>query len=306
MRWNVLELAQNGTYLKLFRGFAVVMQDEHELGKVTLDELCCVLLSAQQTTVSKSIMVELAERGIPLIVCGSNFMPISISLPIAANHATTGVLFKQIKTSKPANKRLWKQIVEQKIKHQYLVLKNSCQHPDKAKLAQLKRLQATVKSGDPENCEAQAARIYWQSLFNSSFRRKAQSQDSLNSALNYGYAIIRAATARAICAAGLNPSLGLHHKNNKNSFCLADDLMELYRPLVDYQVKNTIVDDNQQLDPATKQSLAALLKADIQQDGKITTVTTSMNRLAVSLVKCIYGESTRLLLPEIVLTEEGF
>lgn len=301
MRWNVLELASNGTYLKLFRGFAVVMEDDNELGRVTLDELCCVLLTAQQTTLSKSIMVRLAELGVPIVVCGANFLPISMTLPLTANHLSTGVLGTQIKASKPIKKRLWQQLVKLKIYNQALVLQAS--KPEKtAKVAQLFRLAKKVKSGDPDNCEAQAARVYWQSLMGDTFRRQPDAIDTVNCALNYGYAVIRAACARAIVATGLNPSLGLHHKNKKNTFCLADDLMEIYRPLLDYEVQQMTFDEL--LTSENKVTLAKILQVDIQQDSLITTVNTSMQRLATSVVKCLEDKHHALLLPEIVLESE--
>ena len=298
MRWNVLEIAHNDRYLKLFRGFAVVMERDNELGRVTLDELCCVIVSAEQATVSKALLVRLAELGVPLVVCGSNYLPISITLPLSAHYHSRGVLELQISVSQPLKKRLWQQLVKLKIQHQTAVLR--CNKPtQKAAASQLKRMSQQVTSGDSKNHEAQAARLYWQSLMGRQFRRQQKSEDIINSALNYGYAIIRAACARAIVAAGLNPSLGLHHKNMLNSFCLADDIMEIYRPLVDNQVVQTQFE--QTLTTEDKRRLAKILQLDIKLGDTTTTVNTSMASVAVSLVQSLKLGTNQLCLPELIL-----
>lgn len=298
MRWNILEIAQNGRYLKLYRGFILVMEDEEELGRVVIDELNCLMLTAPQVTLSKPIMVKLAEHGIPIVVCGENYHPIAISLAYSAHHQSNKVINLQINASLPLKKRLWQQLVKTKILHQYQVLKH-CSPELTGQLSQLNRLINKVRSGDPENCEAQASRIYWQSLMGSDFRRQSQSDDIYNSALNYGYSILRAACARAVIAAGLNASLGLHHKNINNPFCLADDLMEIYRPLADLLIKNIELED--ELTPANKIELAKILQADIRLNDEITTVNTSMQKLAISLVQSFNLKNPDLQIPELVI-----
>ena len=297
MQWNILEISNNGLYLKLFRGFAVIMQDKQELGRVTLDELNSVIISADQATLSKSVIVRLAELGIPIIFCGDNYLPISLTLPLTNHHLSQDVLSMQIVASVPFKKRLWQRIVKLKINNQRSILEK--QHPDKqTKLLQLKRLSQITKSGDPENTEAQAARLYWSELMGGDFRRLSNGGDDINGALNYGYAVVRAACARAVVAAGLNPSLGLHHKNKRNAFCLVDDLMEIYRPLIDHRVVNMSLNDG--LTAQNKALLIAVLKSDIMVDDKVSTVNTSMQRLAVSLVECFRLNKPILRLPKIV------
>ena len=275
----------------------MVMRDEQEIGRITLDELCCVILSAERATVSKSLMVRLAELGVPLIVCGSNYLPISITLPLSAHHLSSAMLDAQIAASLPLKKNLWQQIIKLKIKNQRTIL--DLNHANvKTPLRQLQRLANNVTSGDSQNHEAQAARLYWSSLMGKDFRRRQQAEDTVNSALNYGYAVIRAACARAIVGAGLNPSLGLHHKNKRNTFCLADDLMEFYRPLIDHIVISTDFDD--ELSQQNKRDLAQVLQLDISFDGVTTTVNTSMQRSATSLARCFETGSKDLQLPKLI------
>ncbi|WP_223669052.1 type II CRISPR-associated endonuclease Cas1 [Kangiella shandongensis] len=298
MRWNVLEIAQNGRYLKLYRGFLLVMDDKEELGRVIIDELNCLVLSAEQATLSKQIIVKLAEHGIPIITCGTNYHPISITLPYSVHHQSNKVIHLQIDASQPLKKRLWQRLVKAKIFNQYRVL-DYCDPAQSAETLRLKRLSNKVRSGDPDNCEAQASRIYWQSLMGSDFRRRPRSSDVENSALNYGYTILRAACARAIVAAGLNPSLGLHHQNINNPFCLADDLMEIYRPLIDLTIQTMDLVDT--LTPSNKAALTKVLQADVTLNEETTTVNTSMQKLAQSVVQSLDNKEVSLQIPELVI-----
>ncbi|PID47313.1 MAG: subtype II CRISPR-associated endonuclease Cas1 [Proteobacteria bacterium] len=297
MRWNVVELSENGLYAKLSRGFLCVMNGEKQLGKVIIDEMCCLLLTAEQAVLSKPLMVRLAECGIPIVICGSNYHPISVNLPYAAHHQPNRALDLQLSATEPLKKRLWQQVVKRKIENQASTLKQL--HPDKTSVEnQFSRLADKVRSGDPENIEAQAAKLYWKTIMSGGFTRNSGSQDTLNAALNYGYTVIRAACARAIVAAGLLPALGIYHSNQRNAFCLADDLMEPYRPLVDYEIfkaDNTI----NELDKHTKQKLAKLLVLDIEVDGKNTIVNNAMQMSAFSYVSALKDKTPRLSLPKL-------
>jgi len=297
MRWNVVELSKNGLYVKLYRGFLLVMEGEHELGRVIVDEMNCLIVSAEQATLSKPVIVRLTEHGVPVVMCGKNYHPISITLPYGHHHQMTKVLNAQVHASKPVKKRIWKQLVIRKIEQQQAVLKH-CVPASKA-LNALSRLATKVKSGDPENIEAQAARLYWRELLGNEFRRVQASEQGVNAALNYGYTIMRAACARAVVAAGLLPALGVQHSNMNNAFCLVDDLMEIYRPLVDCIVYSLDVTDD--LNPEHKRLLVALLQADIDSLEQITTVNSSMQNLAFSLVKVYYENEPKLALPKLRL-----
>jgi len=297
MRWNVVELASNGLYAKVYRGFLLVMRGEEEQGRVIIDELNCLLLTAEQSTLSKPVMVRLAEAGVPIVVCGENYHPFSLCLPYGGHYQARGVLEQQISASQPLKKRLWQTLVRAKIKGQKDVLEAalSSKHYSPAML----RLMKKVRSGDPDNIEAQAARFYWRRLFGEEFRRRPEAEDGINRALNYGYSIVRAACARAIVAAGLNPALGLHHQNQVNAFCLADDLMEIYRPLVDKCVLSMALDpDSTELAAEEKKKLARLLQADVWRDGQLTTASTSMQQLAFSLVESYKEKRIELQMPD--------
>lgn len=298
MRWNILEISNNGCYLRLFRGFILVIRDQKELGRVIIDELNCVLISAIQSALSKPVMVKLAENGVPIILCGNNYHPISITLPYTNHHQSYKILQNQINISQPLKKRLWQSLVKTKINHQRQVLTH-CQPNQQTAIKLLKRLSDKVRSGDSDNCEAQAARIYWRALFGSTFRRNQQSNDYINSALNYGYTVIRAACARAAMGAGLNPALGLHHHNQYNPFCLADDLMELFRPLVDLTVTESKLDEK--LNPKHKAMLAKLLQADMKLNQEQTTLTNATHKLASSLAQSIDIKVNNLQIPKIII-----
>lgn len=297
MRWNVVELAENGRYVKLHRGFLVVMLDDEELGRVIIDEMNCLLLTAEQAILSKPVMVRLAEHGVPIVVCGSNYHPVSINLPYSAHHHSTKILQQQLNASKPLKKRLWQSLVQAKIRNQLWSLKQTSD-PPKGALKRLERLSGITRSGDPENTESQAARVYWKALMGSKFNRRSESVDFTNSALNYGYSIIRAACARAVVAAGLLPALGLHHKNQSNPFCLVDDLMEVYRPLIDFQVHQFQTEEN--ITAEKKQILARTLQADVRVADQITSVNSSMQTLAFSLVSSYEEKTLGLQLPQLL------
>jgi len=297
MRWNVIELAENGRYAKLHRGFLVVMQGDEELGRVVIDEMNCLLLTAEQATLSKPVMVRLAEEGVPIVICGNNYHPVSINLPYTAHHHSTKILQQQLNAGKSLKKRLWQLLVRSKIQNQLWALKQISNPPEEV-FKRLERLVDLTRSGDPDNTESQAARIYWKALMGSKFSRRPESVDFINSALNYGYSIIRAACARAVVAAGLLPALGLHHKNQNNPFCLVDDLMEVYRPLVDIQVH--FLGTKEHMDSETKQTLARTLQADVCVAEQITTVNSSMRILAFSLVNSYEKKTLELQLPQLV------
>lgn len=302
MYWNIVELAENGRYAKVERGFLVVYKRQQKLGEVILDELSCLLISADQATISKPLMVRLAEQGIPVVFCGKNYHPISITLAYSHHHQSTRILGLQIAASTPLKKRLWQQLVTQKINNQMSVLKKSESAQGKTPYKRLERLSLSVKSGDPENHEAQAAKLYWPALFGNDFRRIAKAGDFLNAALNYGYSVIRAACARATCAAGLQPALGLHHHNQNNSFCLVDDLMEPFRPIIDLVIIKWFEEDtltSDKLEPYHKAALAKVLTQDVSVSNTPTPVSNAMEMLAFSLAKSLEGKNAQLKLPSI-------
>ena len=281
---RVLEIAEENRFLSLKRGFIVIQQGSEELGSVPLDDIAVLLLSAQGVTVTKNVLNALSEKGCISVFCGKNYMPLSMVLPIASHTYFTKIIKNQINASEPFKKRIWQKIVIQKIKNQALSLKFCNIESDN--IALIENISKMVKSGDPDNREAYAARIYWKTLFGEEFIRDKDG-DGINALLNYGYAIMRAAMARAICSHGLIPSLGIHHDNNLNQFCLADDLFEIYRPIVDTFVFKLCENEEIELIPETKKVLASLLKVKVHTSEGESSVVQSMQYMASSFANAL-------------------
>ena len=195
-------------------------------------------------------------------------------------------------------KQLWKNIVQEKInaQHQVLVATNTAEGDALAEM--IKR----IKSGDPENTEAQAARRYWPMLMGKDFLRDVDAQGA-NSLLNYGYAILRATVARAIISVGLHPSLGVHHQNRLNAFCLVDDMMEPYRPAVDFTVFNLLRSGHTGVTADTKKSLVGLMQQQVRMPQEITSISNAVLYSAQSLVQCFTEGKKKLVFPEQIIPQ---
>lgn len=301
---QVVEVSEDGNYLSKNRGFMVVKQGDVEVGRVPLDDITALILSAHQITLSKTLIVELAERKAPIVTCGKTYHPLALSLPYDSHYDQTGILWTQIDCSKPFAKRLWQSVVQEKITNQRIALEYF--DPTSPILDELDVLARRVKSGDPENMEAQAARRYWTALLGDSFRRDFQTGRE-NALLNYGYSVLRAATARAVCSAGLTPALGIHHRNRKNPFALVDDLMEPFRPLVDKTVRSIIDNDligKTDLTPDLKRKLTRVLDLDVGLQKGISTVMNALYRLAQTFVTSLQEKENVLEFPILTPTDK--
>jgi len=291
MPGRVVEIASDGRHLSVSRGFLVVESQGDTVGKVPLDDIDAVIASARGITFSANLLEALAERGIALVVCGRNLQPVSILLPVVGHHAQAGRIRAQVEAGKPLAKRLWQAVVRAKVLNQGAVLAHFG-HPPGA----FDKLARDVRSGDPDNIEAQAARRYWTLLMGAEFRRDPDGGGA-NPLLNYGYAVLRGATARAVLAAGLHPSIGIHHSNRGNPLCLVDDLMEPFRPLVDAVVVRLVTDGAGQVTPEVKRRLAAILIMDMATDRGTTPLSTCLVRLAGSLAAAFESGTADLDLP---------
>jgi len=279
---NILEINQDNRYLSVFRGFLRISSEGNKLADIALDSIMAVLITGNQAAFSSCIMAELAEKCIPLIICGKNYHPVGMFLAVEGNYKQAEVIENQINTTLPFRKNLWKSIVEEKIINQAKVLKFL-----KKKYEDIETLGRNVKSGDSGNFEAQAARLYFPRLFGLDFLRN-YTGGGINAFLNYGYAVIRAAIARYTVAAGFLPSQGLHHKNKMNPFCLVDDLMEPYRPIVDLSVYEFFKGDcnvEKELKPEDKKILAGLLEKNIKTEQGYSPLNTCMQRFVWSLAE---------------------
>lgn len=298
---RVLEITEENRYISLKRGFISIHKGEEEIGVVPLDDIAVLLITAQGATLSKNILNSLAERGCITVLCGTNYIPQSIVLPLFSHTYSTKIIKSQINISEPFKKRVWQQIVVKKIKNQALCL-NFCDKPEKVSL--INKIASMVKSGDPDNREAYAARMYWPSIFGPDFIRD-RDKDDVNAFLNYGYAIMRAGMARAICSHGLLPALGVHHDNNLNQFCLADDFFEIYRPLVDCMVQEVWNLGYRELIPECKKILANVLKIKVHTKEGDTSAYQSMHYFVSSYVKALEDGKPNIELPEWEGNENG-
>lgn len=294
MRNRILEIAESPARLRVERQQLVVELTEGQVHSVPLDDLAVIIVAHPQVSYTQAVLSELVGHGGTLVTCDRARMPVGLLVPLDAHFNQTQRFREQIEFPLPKAKRLWQQLVRNKIRMQGRLLE--IVHGADSGLF---TLIPQVRSGDPENIEARAARRYWTALFGSDFRRDRDVADH-NRLLNYGYAILRAATSRAICAAGLHPSIGLHHHNKYNSWCLADDVMEPYRPFVDRAVNNLVEDghDVTDFDQQTRAALLASLTGFVRIEGQTRTLFDSLTLTAQSLSAAIQLSAVSLKLPE--------
>ena len=291
---RIVEIADDRRHLFVNRGFLLVRDTEgerKELGQIPLDDIAAVIANAHGISYTNNLLVALAERGVPFVLCGPNHNAVGMLLTLDGHHVQAKRIEAQIAASAPTVKRLWAAVVKAKLEQQAAALEAAG-----APTAPLTALVAKVRSGDPDNIEAQGARRYWSLLFGPDFRRD-QDGGGLNGMLNYGYTILRSATARAVVAAGLHPSIGLHHSNDANAMRLVDDLMEPFRPVVDlkvWQLRHAGEDD---VTPDSKRALVRVLYDDMQTNVGVTPVMVCMQRLATSLAQVFLEDRTKLDLP---------
>lgn len=288
---QIIDIATDGRHLSRDRGFLKVSEGGFEIGRTPLDQISAVIVHAHGTTWSTSLLTELASRGAPVVLCASNHAPRSVLMPLEGHHAQGARLRAQWDAKAPLIKQAWKQIVVAKILMQAAALDASGQSP-----GTLHMLSRKVKSGDISNIEAQAARHYWPRMMGEDFRRDTAGKD-VNALLNYGYTVLRAATARAVVAAGLHPTIGLHHSNRGNAFALADDLMEPFRPLVDCAVQNIHQQNGADVDTAAKQVLARIIATDLPLGDSTSPVSVAIAKLATSLGQSFEAGDLSLQLP---------
>ena len=291
---RIVEVADDRRHLHLHRGFMVVQDTEGErteLGQVPLDYIAAVIANAHGISYTNNLLVALAERGAPFVLCAANHNAVGMLIPIDGNFEQAKRIEAQIAASLPTHKRLWASVVRSKLEQQAAALEATG-----APTVPLTALISKVKSGDPENIEAQGARRYWGLLFGDAFRRD-QDGGGLNGMLNYGYTVLRACTARAVIAAGLHPSIGLHHSNDNNAMRLVDDLMEPFRPVIDLKVWHLRRNGENEVTPETKRALVRTLYDDMQTDAGATPVMVCAQKLATSLAQVYLGEREKLDLP---------
>lgn len=291
---RVLDFSLTPAYLSVRNEQLVIRGKDDSSLTVPLAEIAVVLLASPSVTLTQPVLAGLLAANATVVVTGENHLPAGMLLPDSANTLSTQRLREQIAMTAPRRKRLWQSIVVAKIRAQAATLED---HGLDA--AGVRSLAGRVRSGDPDNLEATAAQRYWPLLFGIDFRRRTDAADC-NRLLNYGYAVLRAAIARAICAAGLHASLGLHHRSRSNPFCLADDLMEPYRPLVDHEVR-TIVGEwgkDVSITPSIKQRLVAAVSQRIEHNNEWRSASEWFDRTATSILSTSEPAATPVFYPE--------
>ncbi len=265
------------------------------INSIPIEDVGIVILDHQQITVSQGLLASLLENNTALVTCNFSHMPSGLFLPLESNLTQSERFQAQIEASEPLKKQLWQQTISAKIYNQAAVLRNRKKPNDN-----MKRWAKDVKSGDIENLEGRAAAFYWKTVFPQALEF-VRDRNGLppNNLLNYGYAILRAIVARGLVASGLLPTLGIHHHNKYNAYCLADDIMEPYRPYVD-ELVITFVEDGEdftELTSSIKKQLLTIAAIDVFIDGEKSPLMVGMQKTTSSLVKCFNGEAKKINYP---------
>ena len=266
---------------------------DKESKSVPIEDLGYVVIANNQVTMTVPLMNALVENNTAVIICGDNQMPHCLLQPLEANTVQAEVYRSQMEASVPLKKNLWKQIVEAKIRNQAKLLKKLDKDGDL-----LSPFYNNVKSGDTDNKEGAAARVYWKQLMGDNFVRNRDGGDP-NAMFNYGYAILRAAVARALMGSGLFPAMGIFHRNRYNAFPLADDVMEPYRPFVDECVYNLFKAGELDLNTRVKSELVKVLFCDTYLPKMKRPLDVALSTTTASLAKCFSGETKTLVYPSI-------
>lgn len=266
--------------------------------QVPLEDVGLLVLDHQQITISQATLAAFIAQNAAVLCCDSRHMPAGLILPFGTNYTFTEKLRHQLAASAPLRKNLWQQTIKAKIQNQAAVLSSYG-----IDVQNMVRWAGKVKSGDPDNFEGRAAANYWQKLL--ALQQGATVRHRLaeppNNLLNYGYAVLRAIVARSLVASGMLPAVGIHHSNKYNAFCLADDVMEPYRPIVDKLVmgllKHFDADAIAQLTPKVKQALLVIPTLDVVIDNERSPLMVGMQRTTASLMQCFEGTKRKILYP---------
>jgi CRISP-associated protein Cas1 len=264
---------------------------------IPIEDIGVVILDDQRIVISQSLIDGLIENNVALITCDKTHHPTGLMLNLAGNKLQSARFKTQLDAGQPLVKQLWQQTIKAKIINQAHLLKRLGNEA-----TNMMKWASDVKSGDPENMEARAAAYYWKSIFPDikEFKREREGIPP-NNLLNYTYAILRAIIARSLVGSGLLPTLGIHHRNQYNHYCLADDIMEPYRPFADALVTEIIRngEDYTELSPSVKRQLLGIATVDVMLNNERSPLMVATQRTTASLAKCFEGTSKKLLYPEL-------
>lgn len=291
----------NPAYLSLrLEQLVIKTQKQEDNGEsltktIPIEDVGVVVLDHRQITITQGVMEKLLENNCAVITCDSRHLPVGLLLPLVGNTVQNERFRSQIDSSLPLRKQLWQQTIQAKIANQAAVLEYSTFRRHGNMLAWVSQ----VKSGDSDNVEARAATYYWKTVFpeRPDFLR-GQFEDDPNGLFNYGYAVLRAVVARSLVMSGLLPTLGIHHHNRYNAYCLADDIMEPYRPYVDRLVLDIIAEDGTlSLTQSAKLRLLSIPVLDVEIDGHTSPLMVAVSTTTASLAKCFGGDLRKIVYP---------
>lgn len=264
---------------------------------IPIEDIGVVVLDDKRITITQGVMESLLENNCAIITCDKTHLPVGLMLPLCGNTTQNERFRNQLKASIPLQKQLWQQTIQSKIRNQAAVLKDCNQ----VEVSNMIIWSNDVRSGDSTNLEARAAAYYWKNIFPSipGFIR-GREEGPPNNLLNYGYAILRAIVARGLVSSGLLPTFGIHHHNKYNAYCLADDIMEPYRPYVDEIVIQLVNQESAISDLSTsmKKTFLSIPVIEVRIDGKRSPLMVAVSQTTASLSKCFNGESRRISYPE--------
>ena len=263
---------------------------------IPIEDVGIIILDNQQITITQGLLSFLLENNTAIVSCDNSHLPVGLFLPLSVNQIQSEKFREQIESSIPLRKQLWQQTISTKIRNQAWLL-NQFNIP----VINMLKWAKDVRSGDPDNYEGRAAAYYWQNLFSKELEfTRDRFGAPPNNLLNYGYAILRAIVARSLVASGLLPTFGIHHHNKYNAYCLADDIMEPFRPFVDKIVCEVIEngEDFEELNKSIKEQLLGIPVIEIIIGGERSPLMVGVQRTTASLSKCFAGEARKILYPE--------
>jgi CRISPR-associated protein Cas1 len=286
--WKILDISGDGYHLCVKNNnFSAVKENQEKL-HCLFDDINTIILYGNNITITNSCIQKCLEHKVPIVFCDKTYMPAGMLLSFWTTNIYGQRLQLQINSSKPKIKQAWQQIITSKLNNQAEVLKIF--GIDKA-AETIFAMAKQVRSGDASFKEGVGAKIYFENLF-SNFYRSSNGRDFINSALNYGYAIVRSSMARAVVSAGFNPAIGIFHSKNHNPFCLIDDLMEPFRPIIDFMVKNKLEPFKQEKDltPKTKKYIASIIENNLYFKDGAFNFTAGIQRYVQSYVSFLIQE----------------
>lgn len=273
----------------------IVREEGSPPGSVPVEDIGMLILDHPQISITHRVIQALQENETVIISCDQKHMPSALMVPFEGHHVQAERMRIQMNASVPLTKQLWKQTIESKIRNQA-----KCLEMFNKENQTLLILGAGVKSGDPDNKEGRAAKVYWSTLFEDGFARSRYG-DPPNAHLNYSYAILRSVIARALVGSGMNLSMGIHHHNRYNVFCLADDIMEPYRPFADkvvYEMYCQGLTKTEELTPSHKKLLLSIPAMDVMMDGEKSPLLVAAGRTSSTLFECFSGKRKKILYPD--------